>query len=499
MGIIKNIAFDSLTYGGVTVLARLLNYAMIFFHVRWLDAGDYGTMSTFYSLIAIFNIIYLLGLETTFFRFINDIENDKHKIGTIQSLIVFWSLCLSILLFINADGIALQMGDSNYSTFIRYSTIILFFDALSSIPFVQLRFERRTRKYVSLKVYAILINIALQCILVYGIDIKHTLGINNVHAIFLANLGTSLLTALLLVKKIHFYLHWDKKFIASLLMYSFPLTLSGLGGMMNETLDRTMLPFLASPDISVGQIQNGIYAANYKLSILITLFIQAYRLGAEPFLFKLFKDNPDPLKTQATYAKLMHIFVVAACVVCLLIVLFLHLWKYWIVNKQHPAYEEGLFVVPILVLANLMLGMYFNLSIWFKITNKTMYGLLITLLASTFTIGLNYALIPLFGYWACAWITLSVYMLMVILAYVTGQKNYPIPYKVGSMLFYLSITTGLMLYYVFFVLENISSPIMQTAISILSLALFICIILVKERMSISTLFKTLSSHLVRSR
>ena len=218
-----------------------------------------------------------------------------------------------------------------------------------------------------------------------------------------------------------------------MIIYSLPLIIAGLGGMINETFDRIMLNWWA-PVSSVEAARNevGIYSACYKLSILISLFIQAFRMGAEPFFFKQ-ADGQNP---QRTYARVMKFFVITITIMFLVVALYLNTWKYFIRNTE---LWQGLKVVPILLLANMFLGIYYNLSIWYKLTNKTMYGAWITVIGALVTLLINYIFIPHFSYMACAWATFACYGSMMAISYIWGQRHYRIPYAWKKLVAYMVI------------------------------------------------------------
>ena len=219
--------------------------------------------------------------------------------------------------------------------------------------------------------------------------------------------------------------------------YSLPLVIVGFGGMVNETFDRIMLGWWSTADSPTTEI--AIYSGCYKLSILITLFIQAFRMGAEPFFFKQASgENP-----QRTYARVMKFFVIVICFMFLVVALFLDIWKYFL---SKPIYWTGLKVVPILLLANLFLGIYYNLSIWYKVTQKTLVGAYITLIGVVLTIAINYFFIPVIGYMACAWATIICYGTMMVISYFWGQKHYPVPYAWKKLLAYIVIVV--LLYFI---------------------------------------------------
>jgi O-antigen/teichoic acid export membrane protein len=272
--------------------------------------------------------------------------------------------------------------------------------------------------------------------------------------IFISGVVASLITFLLLLGEFKsFRLSFDKKLITELLLYSTPLIIVGFGGVINETIDRFMILFRFNGTVEAAKAANGIYSANNKLAVLIVLFTQTFKMGAEPFFFK----NATKENAKETYARIMNFFVIAACLCFLGVVLFLDIWKYFMGVNKHPEYLEGLYIIPILMLSKLFLGIYYNLSIWYKLTNKNKFGALITILGALITIGVNYVLIPTMGFYACALANFLCYGTMMIFSYTQGQKYYTIPYEWKKYLGYISLACTL--YVIQHLLRNQAPPV----------------------------------------
>ena len=255
--------------------------------------------------------------------------------------------------------------------------------------------------------------------------------------VFIAGMIASLITFLLLIAEFKsFKLSLDKKLMIDLLLYSTPLIIVGFGGVINETIDRFMIVYRFNGTVEAAKAANGIYSANNKLAILIVIFTQTFKMGAEPFFFK----NASTLNAKETYARIMNFFIIASCICFLGVVLFLDVWKYFMGINKHPEYLEGLYIIPILMLSKLFLGVYYNLSIWYKLTNKNNIGAYITILGAIITVAINYFLIPTLGYYACALANFLCYGSMMAISYFQGQKYYPIPYKWRKCLGYISIS-----------------------------------------------------------
>ncbi len=445
MSNIKKLAGQTIWYGASSIAARFLNYLLTPYLTAKLSGSGYGEMSLVYAAIPFLNVIFTYGIETGYFRFSRDAKF-KDDLYNTASISIFGStfLLAGILLLANSSLAHLLKLDE-HPEFITYSTIIIALDTLSTLPFAKLRQEGRPGKFAMIRIASILLTIALTY---FFISVCPKILAKNpqsfiasfyrkdygVGYVIIANLIGSAFTLLLLSKEL-FSFKW--KFNATLwkqmIIYSLPLIIAGLGGMINETFDRIMLNWWA-PVSSLEAARNevGIYSACYKLSILISLFIQAFRMGAEPFFFKQ-ADGNNP---QRTYARVMKFFVITITIMFLVVALYLNTWKYFIRNEE---LWKGLKVVPILLLANMFLGIYYNLSIWYKLTNKTMYGAWVTIIGAIVTLVINYIFIPHFSYMACAWATFACYGSMMVISYVWGQKHYRIPYAWKKLVAYIVI------------------------------------------------------------
>lgn len=345
--------------------------------------------------------------------------------------------------------LAAVLGVAKHPEYFTWAALIIGFDALSTLAFARLRFEGRPIKFATIRIAGIIVNIAFTF---FFLSVCPAIKKNNPNSfigtfynpglgvgyVIIANLIQSVVTFLLLSKEFfQFKWQFNGRLWRQIILYSAPLVLAGFAGMINETFDRIMLRWWTSaPTNDTALLQVATYGACYKLSILITLFIQAFRMGAEPFFFK----QAHGQQPQKVYARVMKFFVITICFMFLVVVLFLDVWKHFI---KKPLYWEGLGVVPVLLLANMFLGIYYNLSIWYKLSNKTMAGAWITLVGAVITLGINYLFIPRFGYMACAWATFFCYGSMMVVSYLWGQKQYPVPYAWKKLLAYMAISVAL--------------------------------------------------------
>lgn len=441
---IKQLAGQTLWYGGSSIVARLINYLLTPLLTGLLTVGDYGEMSMVYSFIPFMNIIFTYGMETAFFRFAQNSDR-KDVYNTSSMSLIATTILLSCALILFRHPIAELLKVENNPEYITISALIIGFDALSTIPFSKLRLDGKPRKFAFIKLLGIVVNfisVYFFLAIIPGIlkkDPSHWLaGFYNkdwaVGYVFVANLLQSIITLLFLSKEfLGFKVKFNRNLWKKMMLYGMPLILAGFAGMVNETFDRIMLGWWApAATEEAAKVQVGIYSACYKLSILITLAVQAFRMGAEPFFFKQATSE----NATKTYARVMKFFVITLCFMFLAVVLYLDIWKHFIRN---PKMWVGLKVVPILLLANMFVGIYYNLSIWYKLGNKTIAGAYITLIGAIITLVINYVFIPHFSYMACAWATFFAYGSMMLVSYVWGQKEYRVPYAWKKLCAYIVI------------------------------------------------------------
>jgi len=441
---IKKLAGQTMWYGVSSIAARFINYLLTPYLTFKFTASQYGEMSIVYSFIPFMNVIFTYGMETAFFRFAN--KTDKKIVYNTTSIsLIFSTVLLSFMLIGLQHPIAMLLRITQHPEYLSLAAAVIALDALSSIPFAKLRQDARPVKFASVKVGGILMNIISiyfflsLCPRWLAANPHHWCGLFfradwAVGYVLLANVIQSSLTLLFLLKEfLGFEFKLDKKLWREMMIYGLPLIIAGFAGMINETFDRIMLGWWAPvKGIDAAKAQVGIYSACYKLSILITLAVQAFRMGAEPFFFKQSTEENAP----KVYARVMKFFVITLCLMFLAVALYLDVWKHFIRN---PKMWVGLKVVPILLLANMFLGIYYSLSIWYKLGNKTSAGAWITLIGAAITLFINYFFIPYFSYMACAWATFTCYGSMMVVSYVWGQKHYLIPYAWKKLLAYIVI------------------------------------------------------------
>ncbi|MDD3875249.1 MAG: polysaccharide biosynthesis C-terminal domain-containing protein [Bacteroidales bacterium] len=460
MNPIKKLAGQTAIYGFSSILGRLLNYLLVPIYTRVFIPSEFGVIAELYAYIAFLNILLTYGMETSFFRHYNN-SADRNKVFSSS----FISICLtSILFFIliisflnPLAGIIRYAANPEYLIWVA---LIVVLDAVATIPFARLRALNKPKKFAVVKLLNIGLNIGfnlfflLFCpyILKNNISSQFLSPIINffynenigVGYVFISNLIASGVTFILFVPSIiNAKPIFDKKVWKTMIIYAWPLLLAGFAGIINETIDRILIKFLLPENISMTQL--GIYSACYKISIIITIFIQAFRFAADPFFFAESKNK----NAKHIYALVMKYFIIICLLIFLGIMMYIDFIKYFVGDKYH----DGLTVVPILLIANIFLGIYYNLSIWYKLSDKTIYGAYFSIFGAIVTIVLNLFWIPVWGYVGAAWATLICYFSMMVASYIIGQKNYKVNYDVKRIGFYFVLT------FVLFILTSFLKPL----------------------------------------
>jgi O-antigen/teichoic acid export membrane protein len=428
-------------YGLSSIVGRTLNYLLVPLHTYIFSGhrADYGVISELYAYVAFLIVFLTFGMETAFFRFLHAKENKEQVFrNSFLTLIGLNGLFLLVVLFFN-QNIANALLYPNHNEYIILLAVIVAIDAVSSLPLAKLRAEEKAKRFALIQFTSIGVNILLNLVFLLGF-VDPANPEEGILFILLANLLSTLVKPAMLYKDfllLQWHIDWD--LAREMLKFSVPLVIAGFAGIINETLDRSVLKYIThnhgrSLDYSLAQV--GIYSACYKLAMLVSILLQAYRYAAEPFFFAQAKTSDK----NKIYVKVMNYFVGAVCVVFLGVSLNLDIFRYFI-DKN---YWEGLRVVPILLLANVFLGIYINQSIWYKLTGQTRFGAYIAIGGATLTIAINFMFIPTYGYMACAWATLIVYAAQMVASYVLGQKYYPIKYNLRK--FFVFLGSSLVLY-----------------------------------------------------
>ncbi|MCS6991117.1 MAG: polysaccharide biosynthesis C-terminal domain-containing protein [Chitinophagales bacterium] len=451
--VFRRLAGQTAIYGLGTIVSRFLNYLLLPIHTAvFRDPKDYGIITEFYAYAAFFNIIFVYGLETAYFRFAT-LEKDRMRVfSTGMVSLLFSSLLFSGLLIVFSGPLAAAIGYADQQDYVVWFALILGLDALVALPFARLRLQEQALRFAGYRLINVSVNVAMNVLLL--LVIPHGLQQHADHSfskwllrwynpdlgvgyVFIANLVASAVTLLLFWQPLT-QLSWqmDWRLWRHMINYSLPLVLVGLAGMVDEMLSRAMLKYRLQMPTEEALHHLGVFGANYKLAVLMTLFVQAFRMAAEPFFFNESQKQGAP----HVYATTMNYFVAAAGGLFLIVALYLDLFQRLFIT---PAYYEGGRVVPILLLAQLFLGMYYNLTVWYKLTGHTHLGALVASYGAVFTFVLNWLVIPVYGYVGASWVTFFCYLTMVVISYALGQRYYPVPYQVGRVLLYLVLAVGL--------------------------------------------------------
>ncbi|MGQ9846154.1 MAG: lipopolysaccharide biosynthesis protein [Bacteroidales bacterium] len=487
MSHLKKLAGQTAVYGLSSIVGRFINYLLVPLYTNIFSTAEYGVVTELYAYSSFLMIIFTYGLETAFFRFAQN-ENDRDYVfGT-----SLFSILISSTLFLLSFGLLIPhlsyaIGYENKSYLLWLLLLILITDSITAIPFARLRQQGKAWRFASIKIINIIINVLLNLLFLLWIPYwlkngSSFLGWYNpqlgVGYVFISNLFANLITLFLLLPSFKIKHGFNFNLWKRMMRYSLPLLIAGLAGMVNETFDRAMLKYLVA-EKKEALHQLGIYGANYKISILMTLFIQTFRFAAEPFFFNQSKEK----NAKEMYAVVMKYFILFGLFIFLLVMLYIHFIQYFI-GKD---FREGLKVVPILLLANLFLGIFFNLSIWYKLTNKTQYGAYLTVFGAAITILLNFWLIPKMGYLGAAWATLICYISMTLMSYVWGNRFYKIRYHIGEIGFYFLLT--LIIYFISTLLQ-IHSTLWQTLANTALMFIFLTIVFIREKRNITMFIKS---------
>lgn len=450
----KKLFQQTFVYGVATVLPRALAIVLVPLYTSVLEPSSFGVYATLMAYIILGNVLLSYGMETTFFRFINKKEAQKPLVqSTALTSVTISSILVFLFVYLLKDWIA-QAIDFEVR-YIEWAVQILVLDALVVIPFVWYRANQKPLKYAAIKIVSVCINLGVNIFFFLALPVLDSGTLDNVWGtmrlvedpvdfIFKANViasGATLVMVLPLYAKIKF--KFNLALWKQMMRYGFPVLIAGIAFSINEAFDKILLNYLLPEDIAENEV--GIYAACYKLGVFITLFATAFRLGIEPFFFNHAAHKNAP----ATYAIITKYFVLLGSAMLLFVLVYVDVFKQLLIKNE--AYWEALSIVPLILLANLCLGIYHNLSVWYKVTDRTQYGAYISVIGAVITIGVNIALIPFLGYMGAAIATLCAYGSMMLLSYFFGRKKYPIPYDLKKIGAYLGLSLGFSIFsfYVF--------------------------------------------------
>ncbi|WP_210490039.1 lipopolysaccharide biosynthesis protein [Rufibacter aurantiacus] len=456
MSIAKKLVGQTAAYGLSSIVGRALNYLLVPLYTGVFAPAEYGVVTKLYAIVAFLNIVYTYGMETAFFRYANKPGVDRRELyHKVQTLILTSSLLFTAVLVLFSSSIAAELGYPGREKYIIWLAITMAVDAISAIPFARLRLENQAVRFAIIRLSNIFLVIAgnlfflIFCRQVY--EGKYLVGLRpfidtiydpnlGVGYIFLVNMVANLLFIPMLWREfVDFRFRLSFKEMSPMLVYAFPILVMGLAGATNEMLSRLMLEDWLPEGFYKGVTNEdalGIFGANYKLAIMMSLMIQAFRYSAEPFFFSQSQEKNSP----ATFAVVMRWFVIVCALAYLGISANLDLFQYFLGQK---AYRTGMEVVPVLLLAYLFNGVYYNLTVWFKLTDKTHYGTYITIFGAIVTVVANFMLIPVLGYMGSAIAAFLCYFTMSVVCYAIGQKYFPVPYPIKAIFGYLLLASGL--------------------------------------------------------
>lgn len=438
---LKSLAKDTAIYGLSSIVGRFLNYLLVPLYTAKLSAasGGYGIITNVYAYTALFTVLLTYGMETTFFRYANKSDEDPMKVYSTSLISVgFTSILFIILVLCFLPIIAYKMGYAEHPEYIGIMTACVAIDAFQAIPFAYLRYKKRPMKFAALKLLFIFMNIALNVIyfvVLPWLYIKYPDYIGYIYnpkvgvgyAFGLNLVCTASITFFFWSELVGFKYHFDKALFKRMFSYSWPILILGIAGILNQTADKILFPFIYKfPDVNK---QLGIYGAASKIAMIMAMITQAFRYAYEPFVFGKSRDKDS----KNTYAKAMKYFIIFTLFAFLVVMAYMDILKRIIA----PDYWVGLKVVPIVMAAEIMMGIYFNLSFWYKLIDKTIWGAYFSGIGCAVLICVNVIFVPHFGYIACAWAGFAGYSTAMLLSYFVGQKQYPINYPLKSIFAYI--------------------------------------------------------------
>ncbi|RTY95948.1 lipopolysaccharide biosynthesis protein [Flavobacterium sp. GT3R68] len=444
MSLYKNLFKQTAIYGIATVLPRMFTFLLVPLYTDLLPKAEYGKVSIIFAWMIFFNVILAYGMETAFFRFYNR-ESDKKKVVETTTVSIFWTsmfFLFGAILF--QSTLAEKSGiDVQY---IQYTIWILVLDALVIVPFSKLRAYQKPMVYAAIKIGNVLVNLSLSVFFLLFLpkiaqsqpdSFLGSLYVENfqIGYIFVANIIASLATFVVLSPN-YFHLNWHFEWALwkRMMRYGLPIMVAGIAFAINEQFDKILLGKLLPADIAEAEV--GVYSACYKLGLFMVLYRTAYTLGIEPFFF----SHSSNENAQQTYATITKYFVIFGSFILLSVIVFADVLKYFMIRD--PSYWEAMKVVPLIILANFFLGIYTNLSVWYKLIDKTYIGAYISIVGAVITLALNYLLIPTMSYYGSAIATIAAYGSMMLISYYFGNKYYPIPYDIKKLAGYLSLSIG---------------------------------------------------------
>lgn len=455
---LKSLAKDTAIYGMSSIVGRFLNYLLVPLYTAKLsvESGGYGVITNIYSYVALLLVILTYGMETSFFRFANKKDEDPMRAySSILLSIGSTSLLFVLLVLAFLPQVSAFIGYSDHPEYVGVMAACVAIDAFQTIPFAFLRYKKRAIKFAALKLLFIVLNIALNLVYfialpalydshpdIVGIVYDPTVGVG--YAFFINLFCTALITLFFWRELTGFKYVFDRQLMRRILSYSWPILVLGITGILNQTADKILFPFIYAGSDATAQL--GIYGAASKVAMIMAVITQAFRYAYEPFVFGKTADRDN----AATQAQAMKFFIIFTLLAFLAVIAYIDIIKYIIA----PAYWSGLRVIPIVMAAEIMMGVYFNLSFWYKLTDRTIWGAVFSGIGCAVLVAINVIFVPRYGYMACAWAGFAGYGTAMLISYFVGRKYYPIDYPLRRIACYLLLAAAIFAAYTWIVIDN---------------------------------------------
>ena len=463
---LKTIFKDTAIYGMSSIIGRFLNYLLVPLYTAQFSAasGAYGVITNIYAYVALVLVILTFGMETTYFRFTNKTHTDSETVyGTTLIAVGSISLLFAVVVLALLSPISQLMGYGDHPDYVGVMAVTIAIDAFLCIPFAHLRQQRKAIKFAALKLLNIMVTILLNLIYFYFMDGK------DVGYVFYINLVCTVMLAIcLLTEYTGFRWRLDTKLLRTMLSYSWPILILGVAGILNQTADKMLFPYIYQGDDKLMQL--GIYGACSKIAMIMAMITQAFRFAYEPIVFAGVKDKDQ----HEMYAKAMKYFIIFTLLAFLLVVGYMDILKYIVRNQD---YWVGLKVVPIVMAAEIMMGVYFNLSFWYKVIDKTIWGAIFSGIGCAVLLVVNIIFVPRYGYMACAWGGFAGYGVAMLASYFVGQKYYPLNYPMKDISLYVVLAFIL---YGFMRAADDWTPILSMAFNTLLILVFAGVIIKRD-------------------
>ena len=466
MGKLTNIFKDTAIYGLSSIIGRFLNYLLVPLYTAQLSAasGGYGIITNIYAYVALVLVLLTFGMETTYFRFTNKTHTDSQTVyGTTLILVGAISLAFAVLVLLFLQPVSQLMGYGEHPDYVGVMAVTVAIDAFLCIPFAHLRQQKKALKFATLKLLNIAVSILLNLIYFYYMD-----GKDVAYAFYINLVCTVMLAVCLITEYTGFRWKLDTKLLRTMLSYSWPILILGVAGILNQTADKMLFPYIYQGDDKLMQL--GIYGACSKIAMIMAMITQAFRFAYEPIVFAGVKDKDQ----HEMYAKAMKYFIIFTLLAFLLVVGYMDILKYIVRNQD---YWVGLKVVPIVMAAEIMMGVYFNLSFWYKVIDKTIWGAIFSGIGCAVLLVVNIIFVPRYGYMACAWGGFAGYGVAMLASYFVGQKYYPLNYPMKDISLYVVLAFIL---YGFMRAADDWTPILSMAFNTLLILVFAGVIIKRD-------------------